>query len=40
MKILKDKVGGLIRKVKELHPYRVPEVTALEIKEGLDDYLR
>lgn len=40
VKTLKTKVGDLIKRVKELHPYQVPEVIAIEIKEGLDDYLR
>mgnify|MGYP000132523424 CR=1 FL=1 len=32
-------VRDLIARVKELHPYEVPEVVALPIVEGSDDYL-
>ena len=32
-------IRDLITKVKELHPYEVPEVIALPIVDGSDDYL-
>ncbi len=30
---------GLKKRVKELHPYQVPEVVALPIEDGLSEYL-
>lgn len=36
----KLKVKGLIKLVKANHPYKVPEVISLRIKEGNRDYLR
>ncbi|MES2201821.1 MAG: divalent-cation tolerance protein CutA [candidate division FCPU426 bacterium] len=36
----KLKVKGLIKAVKAAHPYSVPEVISLRIKEGNRDYLR
>lgn len=36
----KLKVKGLIKYVKAKHPYSVPEVISLRIKEGSRDYLR
>jgi periplasmic divalent cation tolerance protein len=33
-------VSALIKKVKAHHPYRVPEIISLRIKEGNRDYLR
>jgi periplasmic divalent cation tolerance protein len=35
-----DAVGALVRRVKEIHPYTVPEIIALDIVEGNPDYLR
>ena len=35
-----DLVEKLTAKIKEAHPYEVPEVIAFEIKEGNADYLR
>jgi len=35
-----DLVADLITRVKEVHPYQVPEIIAFEIKEGNADYLR
>ena len=32
-------VKDLVARVRELHPYEVPEVIALPIVEGSDDYL-
>ncbi len=31
---------GLSRKVKELHSYRVPEIIAIPVVEGSEDYLK
>lgn len=36
----KLKVKSLVKAVKAVHPYSVPEVIALRIKEGNRDYLR
>src|SRR3954464_14476902 len=36
----KLKVKGLIKLVKANHPYAVPEIISLRIKEGSRDYLR
>jgi periplasmic divalent cation tolerance protein len=38
-KTRKDKLDELIKKVKEIHPYKVPEIIALPIIDGLKDYL-
>ena len=35
-----DKMDEVIRKVKELHPYQVPEIIALPIVYGLESYLK
>jgi periplasmic divalent cation tolerance protein len=35
-----DLVTDLIARIKEVHPYEVPEIIAFEIKEGNADYLR
>jgi periplasmic divalent cation tolerance protein len=35
-----DLVEKLVTKIKEIHPYEVPEVIAFEIKGGNADYLR
>jgi len=40
VKTSEDKVDELITKVKQVHPYTVPEIIALEIKEGNPDYLK
>jgi len=37
---IREKVKGLIKLVKANHPYKVPEVISLRIKEGNRDYLR
>ncbi|MEB3774088.1 MAG: divalent-cation tolerance protein CutA [Desulfurococcales archaeon] len=39
VKTLRDVVEDLIREVKKIHPYTVPEVIALPIVEGNKDYL-
>jgi len=35
-----DKIKELITKVKEIHPYTVPEIISLKIEEGNPDYLK
>ena len=35
-----DLVTDLIARIKEVHPYEVPEVIAFQIKEGNAEYLR
>lgn len=40
MKTRDDLVADLIAKIKEVHPYEVPEVIAFDIKEGNADYLK
>jgi len=39
IKTRKSLLKKLIEKVKEIHPYTVPEVIAMDIKEGNRDYL-
>ncbi len=39
VKTRKALVGAIIQKVKQIHSYTVPEVIALEIKQGNPDYL-
>lgn len=39
LKTRKELFEGLKEKVKELHPYEVPEVIALTIEDGLAEYL-
>ncbi len=40
VKTLKEKVSAIVKRVKEIHSYQVPEIIALEITEGSEDYLR
>ena len=40
VKTQKKHFGALSAKVKELHSYSVPEIIALPIIEGSDDYLK
>jgi len=40
VKTRKDMFGALSRKVKELHSYSVPEIIALPVIEGSEDYLK
>ena len=40
VKTLKEKVPAIVKRVKEIHSYEVPEIIALEITEGSEDYLR
>lgn len=35
----KNKVGKLISKLKEIHPYEIPEIIAIPIREGYPPYL-
>ncbi|MBI4710528.1 MAG: divalent-cation tolerance protein CutA [Nitrospirae bacterium] len=39
-KTQKDLFDSLAKKVKELHPYTVPEIIALPIVEGSEEYLK
>lgn len=40
MKTRLDKMDEVVRRVKELHPYQVPEIIALPIVYGLESYLK
>jgi len=40
IKTKKSLVKTLTKRVKELHPYTVPEVIALDIKDGNSEYIR
>jgi len=40
IKTTSDAYGRLERRLKELHPYSVPEILALPVREGSEDYLR
>ncbi len=40
IKTAKEKFPHLITSVKSIHPYTVPEIIALPIESGNDDYLR
>jgi periplasmic divalent cation tolerance protein len=39
IKTVKEKVPAIVKRVKELHTYEVPEIIALDITEGSEDYL-
>lgn len=39
IKTRQELMEPLIKKIKEVHPYQVPEIISLEIKEGSSDYL-
>ncbi|MCH8319493.1 MAG: divalent-cation tolerance protein CutA [Acidobacteria bacterium] len=39
MKTAEDRLSSLTRRIKELHPYEVPEVIALSIEDGDSTYL-
>jgi periplasmic divalent cation tolerance protein len=39
VKTSRGALADLIGKVREIHPYKVPEVIALPVEAGLDDYL-
>ncbi|MEW6222607.1 MAG: divalent-cation tolerance protein CutA [Candidatus Hadarchaeota archaeon] len=34
------KLGKLVRRIKELHSYEVPEIIAVKVSRGLPEYLR
>ncbi|WP_054841890.1 divalent-cation tolerance protein CutA [Vulcanisaeta distributa] len=40
IKSRRDKLSELIRSIREKHPYKVPEIIALPIIGGFDEYLR
>ena len=40
MKTRKELFDSLKKRVKELHPYEVPEIISLKIKDGLYEYLK
>ena len=40
MKTTEDRMDALIRGIKELHPYEVPEIIALPIDSGFEPYLK
>ncbi|HID60290.1 MAG TPA: divalent-cation tolerance protein CutA [Hadesarchaea archaeon] len=40
MKTSEKKIGRLIRRIKELHSYEVPEILVLRIERGSSDYLK
>lgn len=39
IKTTEELISNLINKIKEIHPYKVPEIITIEIKEGNQDYL-
>ena len=39
IKTLEERVGALGARLRQLHPYEVPEIIALPVTEGLNDYL-
>lgn len=40
VKTLKEKIVLLIEKVKEIHPYTVPEIISINIESGIESYLK
>ncbi len=40
VKTSSDRLEHLISRVKEIHPYTVPEIVSLKIEEGNPDYLK
>src|SRR3989304_5463138 len=40
MKTRKELFDSLKKRIKELHPYEVPEIISLKIKDGLYEYLK
>lgn len=40
IKTSEESLDALIRKVKEIHPYSVPEVLALSVEKGNESYIR
>ena len=39
VKTVESRLDVLIRRVKELHPYEVPEIIAVPVEKGLPEYL-
>lgn len=39
MKTRDDLVDSVVRKIRKVHPYQVPEIISIEIKEGNIEYL-
>lgn len=39
LKARRDDVGAIAARVRELHPYEVPEVVATDVVDGLETYL-
>lgn len=39
-KTTRNRFGDFQQKLRELHPYEVPEIVALPVAEGVPDYLR
>jgi len=40
MKTRKELINEVIKLIRELHPYEVPEIISLSISEGYEEYLR
>ncbi len=40
IKTIRSKYSGLEKKIREIHPYDVPEIIALDITSGSSDYLK
>jgi len=40
MKTRTDRIGQVIKRVKAIHPYEVPEIIALPIIDGIEEYLQ
>ena len=40
LKTTKSRLPALTRRIRELHPYEVPEIVAVRIQDGDADYLR
>jgi periplasmic divalent cation tolerance protein len=40
LKTTKSRLSALTKRIRELHPYQVPEIVAIPIQDGDDAYLR
>jgi len=40
MKTTQNRVEELKKRIKELHPYEVPEILALDVSDGSEEYLK
>jgi len=40
MKTRKELINDVIKLIRELHPYEVPEIISLSISEGYEEYLK